>query len=222
MYSISKPALMRRSASCVVRRSVIGGISLNGGRGRLPGALTGVLLLGILQNVLALALVPAFWIDAAYGAIILVALILSPRIGRGIANRVRTMCRLFMKASTSSRSSGPPLRSRGRSWPCDLPGTQGSAMELRDRQGGGREGPGGGGIGEPMSRRGERGREHGDRRREVAANRPIQGDLVEAVIDPLIIAALRRRERPQQAALMPGQGEAAGTAEPKPSGAVPA
>ncbi len=32
--------------------SVIGGISLYGGRGRLIGALTGVLLLGILQNVL--------------------------------------------------------------------------------------------------------------------------------------------------------------------------
>ena len=61
----------------VFAAAVIGGISLNGGRGRLLGALTGVLLLGILQNVLTLALIPAFWIDAAYGAIILVALILS-------------------------------------------------------------------------------------------------------------------------------------------------
>jgi simple sugar transport system permease protein len=61
----------------VFAAAVIGGISLNGGRGRLLGALTGVLLLGILQNVLTLALVPAFWIDAAYGAIILVALILA-------------------------------------------------------------------------------------------------------------------------------------------------
>ncbi|HWA80553.1 MAG TPA: ABC transporter permease, partial [Acetobacteraceae bacterium] len=50
----------------VFAAAVIGGISLNGGRGRLLGALTGVLLLGILQNVLTLALVPAFWIDAAY------------------------------------------------------------------------------------------------------------------------------------------------------------
>jgi simple sugar transport system permease protein len=61
----------------VFAASVIGGISLNGGRGRLLGALTGVLLLGILQNVLTLAQVPAFWIDAAYGAIILVSLILA-------------------------------------------------------------------------------------------------------------------------------------------------
>jgi simple sugar transport system permease protein len=50
---------------------------LNGGRGRLLGALTGVLLLAFLQNILTLAQVPAFWIDAAYGAIILVSLILA-------------------------------------------------------------------------------------------------------------------------------------------------
>jgi len=68
----------------VFAAAVIGGISLNGGRGRLLGALTGVLLLGILQNVLTLALIPAFWIDAAYGAIILVALILS-RLSGGTA-----------------------------------------------------------------------------------------------------------------------------------------
>lgn len=61
----------------VFAAAVIGGISLNGGRGRLLGALTGVLLLGILQNVLTLALIPAFWIDAAYGAIILMALVLA-------------------------------------------------------------------------------------------------------------------------------------------------
>jgi simple sugar transport system permease protein len=61
----------------VFASAVIGGISLNGGKGRLLGALTGVLLLGILQNVLTLAEIAAFWIDAVYGAIILVALVLS-------------------------------------------------------------------------------------------------------------------------------------------------
>jgi simple sugar transport system permease protein len=61
----------------VFAAAVIGGISLNGGKGRLLGALTGVLLLGILQNVLTLAEIPAFWIDAVYGAIILVALVVS-------------------------------------------------------------------------------------------------------------------------------------------------
>ena len=59
----------------VFAASVIGGIDLNGGRGRLLGALTGVLLLGVLQNVLTLSQVPTFWIDSVYGAIILLALV---------------------------------------------------------------------------------------------------------------------------------------------------
>jgi simple sugar transport system permease protein len=58
-----------------IASSVIGGISLNGGRGRLLGALTGVLLLGVLQNVLTLSQVPTFWIDSVFGGIILLALI---------------------------------------------------------------------------------------------------------------------------------------------------
>lgn len=61
----------------VFAAAVIGGISLNGGQGRLLGALTGVLLLGILQNVLTLSQIAAFWIEAVYGAIILVALIIA-------------------------------------------------------------------------------------------------------------------------------------------------
>ena len=68
----------------VFAAAVIGGISLNGGKGRLLGALTGVLLLGILQNVLTLAEIPAFWIDAVYGAIILIALVVS-RVTSGAA-----------------------------------------------------------------------------------------------------------------------------------------
>jgi simple sugar transport system permease protein len=61
----------------VFAAAVIGGISLNGGKGTLFGALTGVLLLGFLQNILTLSRVPAFWIDAAYGAIILASLVLT-------------------------------------------------------------------------------------------------------------------------------------------------
>jgi simple sugar transport system permease protein len=55
----------------VFAAAVIGGISLDGGKGTMFGALTGVLLLGIVQNVLTLAQVPSFWIQAIYGAIIL-------------------------------------------------------------------------------------------------------------------------------------------------------
>jgi simple sugar transport system permease protein len=61
----------------VFAAAVIGGISLNGGRGRLIGALTGVILLGLFRNLLILSQIPAFWIDAAFGAIIITALVFS-------------------------------------------------------------------------------------------------------------------------------------------------
>ena len=61
----------------VFAASVIGGISLDGGKGTMFGALTGVLLLGVVQNVLTLAQVPSFWIQAIYGAIILGSLMVA-------------------------------------------------------------------------------------------------------------------------------------------------
>ncbi|KOV52742.1 ATPase [Streptomyces sp. AS58] len=61
----------------VFAAAVIGGISLDGGRGTMFGALTGVLLLGVVQNLLTLAQVPSFWIQAIYGGIILVALMIA-------------------------------------------------------------------------------------------------------------------------------------------------
>jgi simple sugar transport system permease protein len=61
----------------VFAAAVIGGVSLNGGRGTVFGAFTGILLLYLIQNVLTLAGVPAQWIGALNGAIILIALVLS-------------------------------------------------------------------------------------------------------------------------------------------------
>jgi simple sugar transport system permease protein len=63
--------------------AVIGGISLNGGRGRILGVATGALLLGVINNLLQLSQVPVFWIDAAYGAMILIALLLAKFTGQG-------------------------------------------------------------------------------------------------------------------------------------------
>ncbi|GIF77683.1 ABC transporter permease [Asanoa siamensis] len=68
----------------VFAAAVIGGVSLNGGKGTVFGAFTGILTLFLIQNVLTLAGVPAQWIGALNGAIILVALVLS-RIAGGKA-----------------------------------------------------------------------------------------------------------------------------------------
>ncbi|MFC6093519.1 ABC transporter permease [Saccharothrix lopnurensis] len=61
----------------VFAAAVIGGISLDGGKGTLFGALTGVVLLGLIQNVLTLAQVRADQIQAVNGLVILVALVLA-------------------------------------------------------------------------------------------------------------------------------------------------
>jgi simple sugar transport system permease protein len=66
--------------------AVLGGVSLNGGRGTIAGACGGVLLLVLIQNVLVLAQVPAYWISATTGGIILIALFISKVSGADKAN----------------------------------------------------------------------------------------------------------------------------------------
>ena len=61
----------------VFAAAVIGGVSLDGGKGTLFGALCGVIVLGMTNNILALAQVSGYWIKALNGAIILVALVLA-------------------------------------------------------------------------------------------------------------------------------------------------
>jgi len=61
----------------VFAAAVIGGVSLDGGKGTLFGALCGVIVLGLINNILTLAGVSAQWIQAIYGLIILIALILA-------------------------------------------------------------------------------------------------------------------------------------------------
>lgn len=68
----------------VFAAAVIGGISLDGGKGTIFGAFTGVLLLFLVQNVLQLAGVKPDWLKFLNGVIILTALVIS-RIASGQA-----------------------------------------------------------------------------------------------------------------------------------------
>lgn len=70
-------ALGQNDIFTVFAAAVIGRISLSGGRGTVAGAVSGVILLGIISNILTLSNVSSFWISAAYGAIILLALIVA-------------------------------------------------------------------------------------------------------------------------------------------------
>jgi simple sugar transport system permease protein len=65
----------------VFAAAVIGGVSLRGGRGNMVGAASGVVLLGLVQNILDLSQVSNYWIEAVDGAVILFALLLARIIG---------------------------------------------------------------------------------------------------------------------------------------------
>jgi len=54
---------------------VVGGVSISGGVGTVPGVLLGALLLGIIQNSLTLIRISPFWQLAAQGLLILIAVI---------------------------------------------------------------------------------------------------------------------------------------------------
>src|SRR6266498_603689 len=58
-----------------VAASVVGGVSISGGVGTVPGVMLGALLLGIIQNALTLIRISPFWQLAAQGLLILVAVI---------------------------------------------------------------------------------------------------------------------------------------------------
>jgi simple sugar transport system permease protein len=65
----------------VFAAAVIGGVSLKGGRGNMIGAPSGVILLGIVGDILDLANVSNYWIEAIDGAVILFALVLARIVG---------------------------------------------------------------------------------------------------------------------------------------------
>jgi len=65
----------------VFAAAVIGGVSLRGGRGGMFGAASGVVLLGLVQNIIDLAQVSNYWQLAISGAVILFALALARVVG---------------------------------------------------------------------------------------------------------------------------------------------
>ena len=65
----------------VFAAAVIGGVSLKGGKGNMVGAASGVILLGLVQNILDLANVSNYWLVSIDGAVILFALLLARVIG---------------------------------------------------------------------------------------------------------------------------------------------
>ena len=76
-----------------VAASVVGGVSVLGGSGTVPGVILGAFLLGIINNALTLVRISPFWQLAAQGLLILLAVIvdfvISRQLGRMVAVRRR-------------------------------------------------------------------------------------------------------------------------------------
>lgn len=66
----------------VIASCVLGGVSVSGGRGKIPGLLLGVILFGILANALPIINVSPFWQQAIQGFVILAAIITNVLIKR--------------------------------------------------------------------------------------------------------------------------------------------
>ena len=80
----------------VMAAAVIGGISLQGGRGTMLGALGGVLLLSVIDRGLNLMHVSVFWVKVIQGLIILLAMFIDAQ-----RVRIRTLAQSTEKAKPS-------------------------------------------------------------------------------------------------------------------------
>ncbi len=72
----------------VVAAVLLGGVSIFGGRGALPGVLAAVALLGVLRNALQLAYVPANTLTVITGAL-LIASVVGPNVAGMLRERLR-------------------------------------------------------------------------------------------------------------------------------------
>lgn len=68
----------------VIAACVLGGVSITGGTGKVPGVLLGAILLGMLNNAMPLIQVSSFWQEAIRGGIILFSIIANALIQRNV------------------------------------------------------------------------------------------------------------------------------------------
>ncbi len=100
----------------VIAAVVIGGVSINGGVGTVPGTVLGVLLLGCVAAALPLLGIPGTTQSAIYGAVILVALLIDRLVRQ---QGQRSLEGAAHEHGEHSRAGGP---ARGRAAPSSLAG----------------------------------------------------------------------------------------------------
>ena len=78
-YGIAYTDIAQGYELTIIAACVIGGVSIAGGVGSVPGALLGALFLGVIVNALPVINVSPFWQMAISGAVILAAVIINAR-----------------------------------------------------------------------------------------------------------------------------------------------
>jgi ribose transport system permease protein len=81
----------------VISAVVLGGVSMSGGKGSVSGAMIGVLILSVLQNILILTNVSSFYQEIARGAVILLAVYIDTR------NKLNSDKKTFLDNNDSGR-----------------------------------------------------------------------------------------------------------------------
>ncbi|OGO10932.1 MAG: hypothetical protein A2Z45_09415 [Chloroflexi bacterium RBG_19FT_COMBO_55_16] len=82
----SQPAMGIAYPLEAIAAAVIGGVSLSGGKGTIPGVFLGAILLGLIRNSLNILRVPSFYQYVMLGAVIIIAVTLS-NLGAAKKNR---------------------------------------------------------------------------------------------------------------------------------------
>ncbi|HET7637556.1 MAG TPA: ABC transporter permease, partial [Ktedonobacteraceae bacterium] len=72
----------------VIAAVVVGGVNIFGGSGTIQGAVLGAIVLGTLQNALNILNISQFWLQAMYGAAIILAVVLDAFITRWLQRTI--------------------------------------------------------------------------------------------------------------------------------------
>jgi rhamnose transport system permease protein len=83
----------------VIAAVVVGGVNIFGGSGSVVGAALGAVFLGLIANGLTLLRLSQFWLQAIYGAVILVAVAADAIIVRRMLRAATARRRAAMKVS---------------------------------------------------------------------------------------------------------------------------
>ena len=77
IYASAQPSMQKGKEMDVIAACVIGGVSMSGGKGTVPGALLGALILAVIGKALPLVGIDAIWQNTIKGVLIVAVIILN-------------------------------------------------------------------------------------------------------------------------------------------------